>query len=160
MKEMKTRGAANGSMISGFPRTMPDSARRAWTVHRPSSCMVDQPPAAHEERLLKKISAGTKTNRKEKMLSQLHTSATISHLLIYVTRQINGSQGPHPSVLALQHCRCGDYTQISGSFTKLVVMEASQAFRDVYTLPFGKNYVCFFQSVCVCLCDKLMERSR
>ncbi|TNN45727.1 hypothetical protein EYF80_044078 [Liparis tanakae] len=43
LKETKTRGAASGSwIINGFPRTRPDSARRACTVHRASSCMVDQ----------------------------------------------------------------------------------------------------------------------
>ena len=49
LKEMKTRGAAIGSLITGFPRAKPVSARRAWTVHRPSSCMVDQPPVAHRK---------------------------------------------------------------------------------------------------------------
>lgn len=47
LKEMKTRGAASGSLRMGFPRAKPDRARRVWTVHRPSSCMFDRPPAAH-----------------------------------------------------------------------------------------------------------------
>lgn len=49
LKEMKTRGAAIGSLLSGFPRAKPDSARRAWSVHRQSSCMVDRPPVASEQ---------------------------------------------------------------------------------------------------------------
>lgn len=60
LKEMKTRGAAIGSLITGFPRAKLDSARRVWTVHRPSSSMVDQPPGAHKEWVFNKISAGAK----------------------------------------------------------------------------------------------------
>lgn len=46
LKEMKTRGAASGSLRMGFPRAKPDRARRVWTVHRPSSCIFDRPPAS------------------------------------------------------------------------------------------------------------------
>lgn len=46
LKEMKTRGAASGSLLTWFPKAKPHSTRRVWTVHRPSSCMVDQPPVA------------------------------------------------------------------------------------------------------------------
>lgn len=46
LKEMKTRGAASGSLRMGFPRVKLDRARRVWTVHRPSSCIFDRPPAS------------------------------------------------------------------------------------------------------------------
>lgn len=58
-------------------------------------------------------------------------------------------KGPIPASFGDAAVRCGDYTQIS-SQNWLVPMERSQAFRDVYTLPFGKNYVCFF-GVCACV---------
>lgn len=49
LKEMKTRGAASGSLIRRFPRAELDRARRKRAVHRPAGCMVERPPAAHGE---------------------------------------------------------------------------------------------------------------
>ena len=72
LKEIKTRGAAIESLPAGFPRTRLDSARRVWTVHRPSSCMVDQPPGARKDWVLfvfKSLQGQKETC--EKMLSQL-----------------------------------------------------------------------------------------
>lgn len=79
LKEMKTRGAASGSLLTWFPKAKPHSARRVWTVHRPSSCMVDQPPVAPKAAFWGFFvcffkSAGTKRNTwEEKMLTLLYT---------------------------------------------------------------------------------------
>ena len=52
---MKTRGAASGSLRMLFPRVKLDRARRVWTVHRPSSCIFERPPAGWYDQ----VSAGT-----------------------------------------------------------------------------------------------------
>lgn len=70
MKEMKTRGAASGSLVAGFPKAKLDSARRVWTVHRPASCMVDRPPVTHKECLKKQ-----KQNKKQTLQGQREEDA-------------------------------------------------------------------------------------
>lgn len=92
MKEMKTRGAASGSLVAGFPRAKLDSARRVWTVHRPSSCMVDRPPVTHEECLkgnkIKNRLCGDKEKKKTPHQTQPATNTSVNLC------DTSGSQGP------------------------------------------------------------------
>lgn len=144
LKEMKTRGAANGSLITGFPKAKVDSARRAWTVHRPSSCMVDQPPVARVW-CFKKVSAGTKRNTWEG--SQLSKQKKICYNSLFsFTNLCDMSNQWLPR--AQSHRVLGCSTEVwrlhpshplGASQNWWVLMERSQACRDVYTFPFGKN---------------------
>lgn len=50
LKEMKTRGAAIGSLLTGMlPEATLHRARRAWSIHRASSCMAATPPVAQRD---------------------------------------------------------------------------------------------------------------
>ncbi len=157
LKEMKTRGAASGSLLTGFPRAKLDSARRAWTVHRPSSCMVDQPPVAHRECVLKKSLQGQKQTHEKRRcflnstLQKKKKSATISLLSFINLCDMSNRwlpRAPSLHVSAMQHWGVEITPRsLRASQNWWVLMERSQAFRDVHTLPFGKNYVCFSECV-------------
>lgn len=135
LKEMKTRGAASGSLLTWFPKAKPHSARRVWTVHRPSSCMVDQPPVAPKAAFCLFLFVflnlqGQKETREKRRcwlyftLKTKKESATVSLFFIYnfmwrvksvspkgpITLRVLGDTAP----------RCGVYAQISGSFIKLM----------------------------------------
>lgn len=119
---MKTRGAASGSLISGLPRVMPDSARRAWTVHRASSCMVGPTSSSTQGKGLFFLQGQKETREKtlsqpntEKLKKKISCKYASLYLLIYVTCQIDGSRGPRQRVSLTM---CGDDTQISGSSHK------------------------------------------
>lgn len=135
LKEMKTRGAASGSLLTWFPKAKPHSARRVWTVHRPSSCMVDQPPVAPKAAfcfvffVFLNLQGQKETREKRRCwlyftLKTKKESATVSLFFIYnfmwrvksvspkgpITLRVLGDTAP----------RCRVYAQISGSFIKLM----------------------------------------
>ena len=99
-----------------------------------------------------------KKRRRQAWEEMLLPQSVCFRLLIYVTCHTTGSQGPHHLLEFFGDAavRCGDYTQICGSSAEL----RGQVFfffffqRDVYTLPFGRNYVCFSEFVPVCATNR------
>lgn len=164
LKEMKTRGAASGSLITGFPRAKVDSARRVWTVHRPSSCMVDQPPVPHKECCLKKKKKslqGQKKNhvRREDALSTPWIQPATTALVYQFMWRVKSlaPKGPQSlRVLVTQMWRLHPRSR-GASQNWWVWMKRSQAFRDVCTLPFGKK-LCLFFRACACVTNWWKEK--
>lgn len=61
LKEMKTRGAAIGSLLTGmFPEATLHRASKAWSVHRASSCMAATPPVTQREDSIRESKNKTK----------------------------------------------------------------------------------------------------
>lgn len=75
LKEMKTRGAASGSLLNEFPRARPDSARMARTVRS----MVEQPPTATRSSSFKVSARGGEAETRGKKVSQHYAGRTLNH---------------------------------------------------------------------------------
>lgn len=67
LKEMKTRGAAIGSLLTGMlPEATLHRASRAWSVHRASSCMAATPPVTQRDDLIRENKNKTKKKPRRK----------------------------------------------------------------------------------------------